>query len=178
MTSPAGLDATQTVTAPLVPGRPITGRMVLAAFVLFFGTIFAMNVTLLRLATRTFPGLETDSAYREGLRFNRDSAAAAAQADRAWRVEAAVVRDAGGTAHVAVTAADREGAPLGGLSGTLRLSHPTDRKRDRTADLSAAADGRYEATLSEIGAGQWTVVITLNRGGERLFLSRTRTLVE
>ncbi len=170
MTSPAGLDAT--------PGRPITGRMVFAAFVLFFGTIFAMNVTMLRLATRTFPGLETDSAYREGLRFNRESAAAGAQAERAWRVEAAVVRDAAGTAHVAVTAADRAGGSLGDLTGTLRLSHPTDRKRDRTADLVAAAPGRYEAALPDVAPGQWTVVITFERGGERLFLSRTRALVE
>ncbi|KAA2236092.1 FixH family protein [Salinarimonas soli] len=172
MTSPARLE-----TAP-APGRPITGRMVFAAFVLFFGTIIAVNTVMLRLATSTFPGLETDSAYREGQRFNAETLAAQAQAARGWRVEASIVRDAHGRAHVAVSAAESGGAALSDLTGTLRLSHPTDRRRDRTGDLVLAGAGRYEASLDDVGTGQWTVVITFERGGERLFLSRTRAMVE
>ncbi len=170
MTSPAGL--------PAAPGRPITGRMVLAAFVLFFGTIIAMNVTMLRLATSTFPGLETDSAYREGQRYNREAAAAAAQEARSWRIEAALVRDAAGAAHVAVSALDRDGRALAGLKGHVRLQHPADRRRDAAADLVAAAPGRFEATLPGIAPGQWSLVLTFERDGERLFLSRSKALVE
>ncbi len=173
MTSPAGLD-----TAIPAAGRPVTGRMVLAAFLLFFGTIIAMNVTMLRLATSTFPGLETDSAYRAGQRFNREAAAAAEQAARGWRVEAAIVRDAAGAAHVAVSALDRDGRALTDLKGSVRLSHPADRRRDGVADLVPAAPGRFEATLPGIAPGRWTAVIAFERDGERLFLSRTRTVVE
>lgn len=173
MTSPAGLDAT-------IPaaGRPITGRMVLAAFLVFFGTIIAMNVTMLRLATSTFPGLETDSAYRAGQRYNREAQAAAEQAARGWRVEAAIVRDGTGAAHVAVSALDRDGRALTDLKGSVRLAHPADRRRDGLTDLVPAAPGRLEGALPGIAPGRWTAVITLERDGERLFLSRSRVVVE
>jgi nitrogen fixation protein FixH len=174
MTSPAGLDTT---IAPAA-GRPITGRMVFAAFLVFFGTIFVMNLTMLRLATSTFPGLETDSAYRAGQRYGAEAAAAKAQAERAWRVEAALVRDASGTAHVVVSAQGRDGEALSGLDGTVRLAHPADRRRDREAGLVAAAPGRFEASLEGVAPGQWSVIITFTKDGERLFLSRSKALVE
>lgn len=169
MTSPAGLTPTQ--------GRPLTGRHVLVMMVAFFGLIFTMNIVMLRFATSTFAGLETDSAYRESQRYNQEAEAAAVQAALGWRVEA-VVRREGGAARVTVTAQDRRGAALEGLEGGVRLARPANRRLDREGSLEAVGPGRYAVKIPETSAGQWDLVITFRQAGERVFLSRSRVVVE
>lgn len=170
-TSPIGGDA-----APS-GARPLTGRVVFAAIFTFFATIFAANAVMLHLATSTFRGVETDSAYREGLRFNEEAARAAAQAARGWRVEAQVRREDRGGARVRVAARDRDGTPLAGLGGSAVLARPADKSLDRTAPLVAGPGGTYEASFAELLPGQWDLVITLEQGGERVFLSRGRVIL-
>ena len=49
--------------------RELTGRHVLLWIVGFFAVIFAVNGILVRAATSTFGGLETQSSYKAGLMF-------------------------------------------------------------------------------------------------------------
>ncbi len=156
--------------------RPLTGRHVFIMLCAFFGVVIAVNMVMLRVATNTFTGLETDSAYRAGLAFNKELAAARAQDERGWTVEARLARTAQGVAvTVAVEDAARRG--VAGLDGTLVLARPTDRRGDRPAALRREADGRYTALLGDLDPGQWDLVLRFERNGERVFLSKSRVVL-
>ncbi|MCB5175800.1 FixH family protein [Microvirga lenta] len=152
--------------------RPITGRMVLACLLTFFGIILAMNVVLVRVALSSFGGVETESSYKAGLAFKNDVAAAQAQDALHWTVEAGL-RKAGGATRVVVTARDAGSQPVQGLVSSARLSHPTDKRRDVVLDLAETAPGRFEG-LAAATEGQWDLVIEFSRDGATLFRSRNR----
>src|SRR5918993_1523470 len=95
-----------TATASRAP-RILTGRMVLFYFIAFFGVIFAMNFYMVRVALSSFSGVETESAYKAGLSFKNDVAAAHAQDARHWAVEASLQR--GDATSVVITARDAQG---------------------------------------------------------------------
>lgn len=65
--------------------KQITGWHVFAIFVLGFGTIIAVNLTLAWNAVRTFPGLEVKNSYVASQSFDRDRAA---QTALDWAVSA------------------------------------------------------------------------------------------
>ncbi len=157
-------------------GRPLTGRKVLAMLVAFFGVVFTVNFVMLRLATGTFGGVETDSAYREGLAFNGQLAAARAQDERGWKVDAALSRGADGVL-VRIDVKDKAGLGVTGLDGNVVLARPADRREDRSAALLRDPDGRYQAVLKDLDPGAWDLVIRFDRSGERLFLSKSRVIL-
>jgi nitrogen fixation protein FixH len=158
------------------PIRPITGRFVLVCLIAFFAVISLVNGIMIRAAVTTFGGVETSSSYQAGLAYGREAAAAQAQNALRWQVKAAVQPTAGNTL-VDIDARDAEGVPLSGLQATALLSHPTDRRADRAVELSEDASGRFRGTAHRI-AGQWDLVIELSRGGERLFRSRNRVVLQ
>jgi nitrogen fixation protein FixH len=55
--------------------RELTGRHVLAMFLGGFGVIIAVNLLLAYKAVSTFPGVEVDSSYAEGIGFDARRAA-------------------------------------------------------------------------------------------------------
>ena len=59
--------------------RELTGRHVLLWIVGFFAVVFAVNGVLVRAATSTFGGLETQSSYKAGLMFEQEVAKAERQ---------------------------------------------------------------------------------------------------
>jgi len=156
--------------------RPLTGGMVLACLIGFFVVISIANGIMIRAAVTTFGGVETASSYQAGLAYARESAAAQAQNALRWQVKAAVQPSTGKTL-VDIDARDAEGRPLSGLQATALLSHPTDRRADQAVVLNEDASGRFRGTVARI-AGQWDLVIELSRGGERLFRSRNRVVLQ
>jgi nitrogen fixation protein FixH len=154
-------------------GFRLTGWHVLAMVLVFFGIIFVANFFLIRAAVGTFSGTESDTAYKDGLAYNSELEAARRQDALGWIVEARVARDASGLARVDVKGADK-GQPLGGLEGAVRLEFPADKRFDRSGDLAAAGTGRWRAEIENVPAGQWDVVITLSKDGQRMFMSRNR----
>ncbi|UVF17549.1 FixH family protein [Microvirga terrae] len=159
------------VSTPGRAPRPITGRAVLLYFVTFFGVIFAMNFYMVRVAISSFSGVETESAYKAGLSFKNDVAAAQAQDARHWSVEASLERN--GPAGVIITARDDQGQALAGLGPEIRLAHPTDKRRDMPLEFVEATPGRFKS-LTPMPEGQWDLVIELRRETETLFRSKTR----
>lgn len=157
-------------------GRPLTGRAVLFMFLAFFGTIFAVNFLLLRLATSTFRGLVTDSSYQASQRFNQDAQEARDQAARGWSIDTSVTRLGEGT-EIVLVAKDKDGRPLDDLDGFIQLSHPANKRLDRDASLRPLRGGRYAASLEGVPPGQWDLVVTLERRETRLFLSRNRIIL-
>ncbi|MBQ0821422.1 FixH family protein [Microvirga sp. HBU67558] len=159
------------VSTPGRAPRPITGRTVLLYFVTFFGVIFAMNFYMVRVAISSFSGVETESAYKAGLSFKNDVAAAQAQDARHWSVEASLERN--GPAGVIITARDAQGQALAGLGPEIRLAHPTDKRRDVPLEFVEVTPGRF-MSLTPMPEGQWDLVIELRRETETLFRSKTR----
>jgi nitrogen fixation protein FixH len=153
--------------------KPLTGRTVLLWLVTFFGLVLGANTVLIRAATSSFGGVETESAYKAGLSFSRDLAEAAAQDARGWRVDATVASGGAGQAVVTVTARDAAGAHLTGLASAVRFTHLSDRRRDASLVLSEVEPGLYRGEAA-VGAGAWDLLLDLSRGGERLFRSKDR----
>ncbi|QRM27317.1 FixH family protein [Microvirga sp. VF16] len=151
--------------------RPITGRTVLLYFVSFFGVIFAMNFYMVRVAISSFSGVETESAYKAGLSFKNDVAAAHAQDARHWSVDAALQR--GDAAGLIITARDSQGQVLVGLIPEIRLAHPTDKRRDMPLEFVELTPGRFKS-LTPMPEGQWDLVINLKRETETVFRSKSR----
>jgi nitrogen fixation protein FixH len=158
---------------PRRPPKEVTGRMVLICFLGFFGVVFTMNAVLIRAATTTFGGVETASAYKAGLAFKNEIAAAQAQEARHWKVEARVARAAGGHAQLFVTIRDRNGAPPAAVELAARLSHPADARRDLAVAIQRTMPGTFTGTAT-VDPGQWDLLIDISREGERLFRSKSR----
>ena len=153
------------------PPRPITGRTVLLYFVSFFGIIFAMNFYMVRVAISSFSGVETESAYKAGLSFKNDVAAAHAQDARHWSVEAFLQpSEASG---VTITARDAQGHALTGLTPEIRLAHPTDKRRDMALEFIELTPGQFKS-LTSIPEGQWDLVIGFKREADTVFRSKSR----
>ncbi|MCJ8142736.1 FixH family protein [Ancylobacter sp. A5.8] len=151
-------------------GKPITGRTVLACFLGFFGIVFGANFFLVRAAVTSFGGVETESSYKAGLEFTRESAAAQAQEARHWQVAAHLA-----AGELDVSARDADGQPLTSLDIAVRLHHPTDRRLDQAVDPERIGAGRWRAAAA-VPPGQWDLVIELSRDGERLFRSSNRVV--
>jgi nitrogen fixation protein FixH len=150
----------------------LTGRMVLAALVGFFGLVAGVNAAMIYAAVSTFGGVETESSYRAGLAFAREAATVAAQDARHWTVSAKAAIQGNATV-VEVTARDAYGQPITNLAATASLVHPTDRRADHAVPLVTNGDGRFRGTTTA-SAGQWDLVIELSRNDERVFRSKNR----
>jgi len=161
--------------------RPLSGRTVLLCLLTFFGVVVGVNMAMMKLAIDTLSGTEVDSAYKASLAYNDEIRAAREQAARRWSVAGRIARGADGWAAVEVEARDADNAPLAGLVFLARLQRPTDKRADRAVELSERAAGRYAGRVSDLAPGQWDLVIEADRsggGGERLFLSRNRVILE
>lgn len=158
--------------------KPLNGRTILIWLVAFFAVVVTVNGVMVKLAIDTLPGTEVDSAYKASLAYNAEIEAARHQAARRWSVAGEVARRPDGTAVFTVEARDAESVPLTGLIFSARLAHPTDKRADRDVSLAERETGRYRGEVSEVGPGQWDLVLAAERNGERLFLSHNRVLLK
>ncbi|MCV9936979.1 FixH family protein [Boseaceae bacterium BT-24-1] len=161
--------------APAAPRRPfqLTGGMVAAMLILFFGVIVSVNATILTMALRTMPGVETRSAYEASQHFNEEIARQYERDARGWSAATTLARQGEG-ATLTVTLVDRSGGPLGGLATSAHLRHPATAARDHDLRLSESRPGRYEARIETIEAGSWILELQAKRGEEVVFVSRSR----
>jgi nitrogen fixation protein FixH len=157
--------------------KEVTGRTVLVCIVAFFAVVALVNAVMIRAAVSTFGGLETESSYKAGLGFAREIAASQAQQQRRWNVTARLAPAANGETSIELSLNDASHQPLAGYQASARLSHPTDRRRDRVIELSPAGAGRFSARLA-VEPGQWDLMVDIHRGAERLFRSRERIMVK
>lgn len=156
-------------------GFNVTGRLVFLCLLGFFVTVAAVNGVMIYAATTTFGGVETENAYKAGLAFNRDIAAAQRQDDLHWNVSGHITHDQNG-ARLEIDVADRSGAALPGVEVTAQLAHPTDARRDEVVPLRTTQAGHFVGDVTA-AAGLWNLVIDISRGEERLFRSRARIVL-
>lgn len=162
--------------APADGGNRITGRMVLFVLIGFFGFVMLVNVVMVHAAITTFGGVDTPSSYQAGLAFRAEEREAAEQAARAWDVTARISPTASG-ASISILVQDHEGRPVTGADVAARLTHPIDERRDIALAVSELGSGAY-AGRGPSEPGRWTLDIEISKGGERLFRSRNRVMIE
>lgn len=160
----------------------LTGRHVLYILVGAFALVFAVNGYMIWRAIGSFPGLVTESSFRDSQRFNADIAAARAQADRGWRVDVTATRSAEGTVLVSLSALDRDGRPLTAVTFHAVLQHPAVRTHDHRLALApvAGSSDRYEGRVEGVTPGKWGLVIEGDggSGSGRLYLSQNTVFFE
>lgn len=139
--------------------RRLTGRRVLAIFVLFFGTIATADAVLVTSALKTWSGLDDPSPYQAGQRYNAELKRARAQTARGWRLDAAVSRDGPSGAALTIRLQDGDAQPLSGRVLRARLERPTDKRADRPFTLEQTAPGTYAGHLDAAAPGQWELVV-------------------
>ena len=160
-----------------VSERPLTGGKVLLMLVAFFGVVIGVNVTMMKLAIKTLPGTEVDSAYGASLGYGKEILAARDQSARHWQVDAHVERTVDGAALLQVEARDKDGRPVSGLKFAGRFERPTDKRADLQVALSEVGVGIYRGRLEAIAAGQWDLVLEGDGAAGRVFLSKNRVLL-
>jgi nitrogen fixation protein FixH len=156
--------------------REVTGRMAFICLVAFFGVVAGVNAIMVHAAVSTFGGVETESSYQTGRVFAREASAAHEQDALHWQVAATIAPADNATARVEVVALDATGARIRNLTAHATFSHPTDRRFDQVLTLTELAPGRF-AGSSTRAAGQWDLVIELDRDGTRMFRSKNRITV-
>lgn len=134
------------------------------------GGIFAVfliaNGTMLYFATRSWTGLETESAYQKGLAYNDALAAAEAQASLGWQVELDAGLAEPGEAWVEVGLRDRDGHAIVAEQVWARFVRPTHAGYDREVPLTAVDAGRYRGFVALPLPGQWDLRVRVeHRGG-------------
>jgi nitrogen fixation protein FixH len=158
------------------PVRGLTGRMVLAIIIGFFGTVAAVNALMVHFALSTFRGEVADHPYEVGLAFNGEIAASRAQNERNWTVEA-YLRNAAHGRTLEVSMRDSAGDPISDLEVVATFAAPVDARLDRRVDLTPIAEGRYAGAMP-VTSGAWDLEIQSRRNGEVLFQSKNRIKVE
>ncbi len=153
--------------------RELTGRTVLFSLIGFFGVIIAVNAVMVKAATSTFGGVQTSSSYKAGLQFSKEIAAAERQAALNWRVEGKLIHDKAGEAILDIAVRDAKGQPVTGLAAAAHLEHPADSRRDHEVPLKLSGTGQFHG-VTGAPAGQWELIVDLERDGERVFRSRSR----
>jgi nitrogen fixation protein FixH len=153
----------------------VTGKLVLGCLIAFFLVVAGINAIMIRVAVSTFGGVETESAYKAGLAFKAETAAAQAQDARHWKVDVGVDRQAAG-AVLTIAVRDAKGQSVPNLRLRADLSHPADRRRDVSLTATEVSAGVFR-TQAQSAPGQWTLVVEFARNDERLFRSQSRVLL-
>jgi nitrogen fixation protein FixH len=159
------------------PPRPLTGTKVLLAFVAFFAVIAGMNAVMLRAATSTFGGVEVASAYRAGLAFNDEIAAAARLDALHWKGDVEIARQNGVSSRLVVKLNDPDGKPASGIEIVARMVHPADARRDHRIALRETGLGAFEGT-TDATPGRWDLLLEARRTDETVFRSRSRLMLK
>lgn len=144
---------------------PLTGRHVLIAILAFFGVIFAVNGVMTYFALSTFSGLAVDDAYRKGLRYNQQIAAADAQTAKGWQGELAY-HDGPGVLRLVLV--DRAELPLRDLRVEGVLGRPASAQEDRAIAFVQTTPGVYEASVGLLPGGQWSARLSAYQGSEAM----------
>ncbi|MBC6416706.1 MAG: FixH family protein [Rhodospirillales bacterium] len=139
---------------PFTAGRPFTGRHLLYWLLGFFGTMFAANAVFIWLALDTFSGAVSDTAYQDGLAYNRRLEAAAAQQALRWNGKV-IQHDR----TVVLELQDAKGAAVRALALKAHFLRPADEGEDQVRPMVETLPGRYETQLDLPHSGNWHLVI-------------------
>lgn len=158
--------------------RPFTGRSALFMLIGFLGLIVAVNGVFVFFAMTSWSGLSTDGAYRKGLAYNEQLAAAASQKSRGWSAFAHFAPTEGRKGRMVVAFKDRAGHGIERLEVSGTLARPAQSGLDRTITLIGAGDGAYGADVEVPLYGVWNMTIIARRDGAPAYRLEQRLWLE
>lgn len=166
------------MTAPIAnKPRLITGRMVLIGMVAFFGVVAAVNGVFIYLSLSTFPGVETDGAYRKGLTYNQSLAEAESWRALGWRIDLAWRNQGPDRGRFTLKLTGSDGAGLVGQEVALILRRPVHAEADRNLRLGEGKAGVYGSKIISMAPGNWDAMVRITRPGKADFMHRQRIIV-
>jgi len=145
-------------------------------FVAAFGAVFAVNGTMVWFALTTYPGLVSDHASEDGLKFNRTLAAAAAQQQLGWQADLSFADQGGHRGQLGLTLLDQRQAPLAGAVVQARFIRPTSAGHDLTVILAEDHPGHYGAAVDLPLPGLWQVDLEVQHPGGHYHALRRLTV--
>lgn len=152
--------------------REFTGKHMLAVLVLFFGTIFSVNLTLAYFANASWSGLVVKNSYVESQLFNEKQAVARAHAALGWHPS---VSYEGGQLRFALL--DAKGAPVATDGVKVKLMRPAHEGMDQVIALTDAGEGMHTAT-AHLADGQWVVEVLAEAGLDSPYRHAVRIVVK
>lgn len=156
----------QPSSAALAPNQPHRKSLwIPTSFVLAFLVVLGVNITLVVMAVRTFSGLETNSAYDQGLGYNTTLAEAARNAEIGWHADIVLAPVDSATRHITVKMTDRTGTPLPDLSIKVVMVRPTYAGLDEVVMLKPAEHGVYQADFKPGALGNWDLRLRAEHAG-------------
>ncbi len=146
----------------------LTGKHVLIGFILFFGIIFVSNAVMISLAVKTFPGLQSKSAYKAGRNYNQQIERAVDQQQLGWRATVDVDKTDKDRPVVRVVLRDKYQNPLSDLSVSGTLQRTVHSFEDVALEFRKLGNGVYEVSFDgPAHRGQWRLKVeAVNRAGE------------
>lgn len=138
------------------PKKPWTGKHVLFAVVAFFSVIIAVNIAMVTLGVKSYPGEDTKQSYRQGIEYNDAIAERKRQAATGWTADIQI-KDKNA---VVLKITDRGGIAVRGLRVTGALKHPAKTDRDFILKFAQSADGTYIAPIDTALFGKQWLLIT------------------
>lgn len=157
--------------------RPITGRKVLAAMVAFFALVALINGVFIWLAMDSFPGLETEDAYRRGLEYDAGDDARSQLARLGWRAEIGWREFGPGRGRLAVRLSTADGQAVAGQEVHAVMRRPVHDRSDLAVRLPETGPGIYAADVSLPGGGNWDTELRVGRKGAEKVVLRRRLVV-
>jgi nitrogen fixation protein FixH len=151
--------------------RPFTGRHMLMIMLAFFGTVIAVNMTMVYFATHSWTGLVVKNSYVASQKFNATTAAL----EQAAAGVHATVLFANGKLTVSLT--DTSGKAVNARNVLVRLGRPSHEGEDQTISLGALGNGVY-ATEHGLAKGQWSGNVTAEVTGHPRWQRAFRIIVK
>jgi nitrogen fixation protein FixH len=152
--------------------KELTGKHVLIIFLVFFGVIFAVNGFMIYKSQSTWNGLETEDAYRKGLKYNQQLSELHEQNERGWIMDVKREELPGDIMRFTAMPKDHNQQTLTLLDLSLELKRPTHEGMDRVFPLKETALGVYTGETQALPKGKWYLLVTARRKDEILYRSR------
>jgi len=147
---------------PAKPIKKFTGKKALIWIVGFFLIIFTANAIMATIAIGTWGGLETNDAYKKGLFYNDEIAAAKDQINSGWEISlkhrpASLKND---RLDVEILWPESDLPPA---NVTALISRAVTNVHDQKITLTKVGGNIYTAPVTLPQAGQWNIAILVKR---------------
>jgi nitrogen fixation protein FixH len=140
-------------------------RFIPYLFVIFFGVIFAVDLTYIYVANKSWRGLATENGYQKGLKYNQTIEYSRKQKSLGWsaKIKYENLTQKSGILEVALF--DKNGAAINDAAVKAVLTRPVQEGFDFEIKLPAK-NSRYISEITFPLKGQWNVEIQAVRGDQ------------
>lgn len=125
------------------------------------GLVVLVNITLVMLATHTFPGDVGSDGFTLSNRYNQVIEGTRRDRGFGWQVAADLVGD-----RLHVKLRDATGAPLMGAQVQVRVVRPVGPPEGTMLPMRKDGAETYISTVALPASGQWDATITIAAGGQ------------